>query len=106
MGIKGLMGFLAQNAPASIKQTSLAALGGRKIAIDASMSLYQIIIAIQSGTYGSLTNDRGEITSHIKGTIEAPWKDQELLESCADTDMMRMSCSTAFLKTTSRDRWM
>lgn len=70
MGIKGLMNFLAQNAPASIKETTFPALTGRRVCIDASMSLYQFMIAIQTGdNYGSLTNDAGEVTSHISGIL-------------------------------------
>ena len=51
---------------------------GRKIAIDASMALYQFLVAVRSssnatgggsGGFGQmmLTNDAGEVTSHIQG---------------------------------------
>lgn len=45
---------------------------GRKIAIDASMAIYQFLIAVRSGAPGGgaamqLTNAEGETTSHIQG---------------------------------------
>jgi flap endonuclease-1 len=46
-------------------------LNGRKIAIDASMAIYQFLIAVRSGGGGHaatmLTNAEGETTSHIQG---------------------------------------
>ena len=43
---------------------------GRKVAVDASMSMYQFLIAMQrpDGT-NMLTNDAGEVTSHINGLM-------------------------------------
>merc|ERR1712051_1052815 len=44
-----------------------------KVAVDASMSLYQFLIAVRQGQDGSggggqqLTNEAGEITSHLMG---------------------------------------
>lgn len=68
MGILGLMKFIADNAPDSIK-VNTNNLFGRKIAIDASMALYQFLIAIRTDDMNSfsLTNDVGETTSHISG---------------------------------------
>jgi len=45
---------------------------GRILAIDASMCLYQFLIMIRensSGTYSNLTNENGEVTSHIIGML-------------------------------------
>jgi flap endonuclease-1 len=46
-------------------------LHGRKIAIDASMAIYQFLIAVRSGGPGNaaamLTNADGETTSHVQG---------------------------------------
>merc|ERR1712048_1075407 len=45
---------------------------GRLMAIDASMCLYQFLIMIRensSGSYQNLTNENGEITSHIIGML-------------------------------------
>jgi flap endonuclease-1 len=41
---------------------------GRTVAIDASMCLYQFLVAVrQAGGHGSLTNSEGEVTSHLQG---------------------------------------
>eukprot|EP00636_Phaeomonas_parva_P001752 CAMPEP_0118870152 /NCGR_PEP_ID=MMETSP1163-20130328/13229_1 /TAXON_ID=124430 /ORGANISM="Phaeomonas parva, Strain CCMP2877" /LENGTH=114 /DNA_ID=CAMNT_0006805113 /DNA_START=21 /DNA_END=361 /DNA_ORIENTATION=- len=71
MGIKGLTKLLNDEAPGCIKEAELSNYTGRKVAIDASMALYQFLIAIRSGTEGYaaqvLTNEAGEVTSHIQG---------------------------------------
>eukprot|EP01070_Trichotokara_eunicae_P003427 Trichotokara_eunicae@DN335_c0_g1_i3.p1 len=70
MGIKGLTKFLVENAPSALRHNEIGAFMGRVIAIDASMSLYQFIVAIRdTESYGSLTNEAGEITSHISGFL-------------------------------------
>lgn len=63
MGITGLMKFIADNAPDAIK-VNTNNLFGRRIAIDASMALYQALIAIRTNDMHSfsLTNDVGETT--------------------------------------------
>lgn len=66
MGIKGLYPLLADNAPAAIKSMEMKSLFGRKIAIDASMSIYQFLIAVRSNGE-VLTNESGETTSHLMG---------------------------------------
>ncbi len=71
MGIKGLMKMLTEEAPQCIKEMNLKDLSGRIIAIDASMALYQFLIAVRSsdgnGQTQMLTNEAGEVTSHIQG---------------------------------------
>jgi flap endonuclease-1 len=71
MGIKGLTKLLSDEAPDCVKEVDLASLTGRKVAIDASMALYQFLIAVRSGAPGQastqLTNESGEVTSHIQG---------------------------------------
>jgi flap endonuclease-1 len=42
MGIKGLTGLISDEAPAAIKEQDIKNLHGRRVAIDASMSLYQV----------------------------------------------------------------
>ncbi|CAD2102681.1 flap endonuclease 1, putative [Plasmodium vinckei] len=70
MGIKGLTKFIADTAPNAIKEIKIENLMGRVVAIDASMSLYQFIIAIRDGDqYGNLMNESGETTSHISGLM-------------------------------------
>ena len=104
MGILGLMKLLSEEAPAAIKETEFENYTGRKIAIDASMAMYQFLIAVRSAGQGqggkwkwssevldldlnglsnplfntyplnsytgpavSLTNENGDVTSHIQG---------------------------------------
>lgn len=67
MGIKGLNGIISENAPLSIKKAEIKSFFGRKVAIDASMSLYQFLIAVRQQDGGQLTNDNGETTSHLMG---------------------------------------
>lgn len=67
MGIKGLTKLLSDNAPRSMTEQKFESYFGRKIAIDASMSIYQFLIVV--GRTGSevLTNEAGEVTSHLQG---------------------------------------
>lgn len=66
MGIHGLARLIADVAPEAIKEVELKAYFGRRIAIDASMSLYQFLIAIRHEN-NVMTNEAGETTSHIVG---------------------------------------
>lgn len=87
MGILNLSKLLADVAPYAMKESELKnyfgktwnALDtsplfidhkylGRKVAIDASMSLYQFLIAIRSEG-AQLTSVDGETTSHLQGTF-------------------------------------
>eukprot|EP00298_Acanthocystis_sp_HF-20_P006298 c16202_g1_i1.p1 GENE.c16202_g1_i1~~c16202_g1_i1.p1 ORF type:complete len:382 (+),score=179.00 c16202_g1_i1:51-1196(+) len=66
MGIKQLAKLISDNCPQAIKEGELKNYFDRKIAIDASMTLYQFMIAIR--TEGNLlTNEAGEVTSHLQG---------------------------------------
>ncbi|KAL6514746.1 Elongation of fatty acids protein 2 [Orobanche gracilis] len=67
MGIKGLTKLLAENAPKALKEQKFKSYFGREIAIDASMSVYQFLIVL--GRHGTqmLTNEAGEVTSHLQG---------------------------------------
>mmetsp|Transcript_70272 Transcript_70272/g.192868 ORF Transcript_70272/g.192868 Transcript_70272/m.192868 type:complete len:401 (-) Transcript_70272:239-1441(-) len=72
MGIKGLMPFINDAAPLAVKETKLEAMTGRTLAIDASMHLYQFLVAVrQAGEAGAanLSNEAGEVTSHIQGFL-------------------------------------
>jgi flap endonuclease-1 len=66
MGIKGLTKLLGDNAARCIKEHDLKSYFGRKIAIDASMSIYQFLVAVRTGA-DNLTNDAGDVTSHLNG---------------------------------------
>ncbi len=67
MGIKGLTGLISQHSPEAIKEHEIKTLFGRKVAIDASMSIYQFLIAVRQKDGEMLTNDAGETTSHLMG---------------------------------------
>lgn len=63
--------MLSDEAPDCIREVEFKSLHGRKIAIDASMAIYQFLIAVRSGGPNQqatmLTNADGETTSHIQG---------------------------------------
>lgn len=66
MGIHGLAKVIADYAPNAIKESEIKNYFGRKIAIDASMCIYQFLIAVrQEGN--NLANEDGETTSHLMG---------------------------------------
>lgn len=66
MGISGLTKLLGDHARGSLKENDIKNYFGRKIAIDASMSIYQFLIAVrQEGNV--LANEAGETTSHLMG---------------------------------------
>ncbi|VDM74889.1 unnamed protein product [Strongylus vulgaris] len=66
MGIKDLSKVIADNAPNAIKLNEMKNYFGRKVAIDASMCLYQFLIAVrQDGS--QLQSESGETTSHLMG---------------------------------------
>jgi len=68
MGIKDLSKLIADVVPEAIKENEIKNYFGRKVAIDASMSLYQFLIAVrQDGA--QLTDANGEPTSHLNGTF-------------------------------------
>lgn len=66
MGIQGLAKLIADNAPSSVKENEIKNYFGRKIAVDASMSIYQFLIAVRQES-SMLTNSEGETTSHLVG---------------------------------------
>ncbi|WCJ26819.1 Flap endonuclease 1 [Euphorbia peplus] len=67
MGIKGLTKLLADNAPKAMKEQKFESFFGRKIAVDASMSIYQFLIVVGRTGTEMLTNEAGEVTSHLQG---------------------------------------
>ena len=66
MGIKKMLKFLNTNYPNVIKKIDDNKLGGKMIAIDISILLYQVVIAIRNSGADMFTN-QGEISSHILG---------------------------------------
>ena len=71
MGIKNLMKIISDEVPGAVRELNMSQLNGRIVAIDASMALYQFMIAVRSGDGTGpsqmLTNAAGEVTSHIQG---------------------------------------
>lgn len=66
MGIQGLAKLIADVAPSAIKENDIKSYFGRKVAVDASMCIYQFLIAVrQDGN--TLQNEDGETTSHLMG---------------------------------------
>ncbi|CAG7729590.1 unnamed protein product [Allacma fusca] len=66
MGILGLSKLIYDVAPNAVKENEFKNYFGRKVAVDASMSLYQFLIAVrQEGV--QLTSSDGETTSHLLG---------------------------------------
>merc|ERR1712232_609606 len=64
------MPFLSDSAPSCVKETKMEAMTGRVIAIDASMCLYQFLVAVRQGaSQSNLANEAGEVTSHIQGFL-------------------------------------
>ncbi|NWU22616.1 FEN1 endonuclease, partial [Dyaphorophyia castanea] len=66
MGIHGLAKLIADVAPGAIRENDIKSYFGRKVAIDASMSIYQFLIAVRQGA-DVLQNEDGETTSHLMG---------------------------------------
>lgn len=66
MGIKNLFQILKEEAPDAIKEGDIKNQFGRKVAIDASMSIYSFLIAVRSDGQ-QLMNESGETTSHLMG---------------------------------------
>lgn len=66
MGIKQLFSIIKDECPDAYKEGEIKNQFGRKVAIDASMSIYSFLIAVRSGGE-MLTNEDGETTSHLMG---------------------------------------
>ncbi|KAF3927174.1 hypothetical protein ABW20_dc0102574 [Dactylellina cionopaga] len=66
MGIKQLYQVISETAPDAIKNGEIENHFGRKVAIDASMSIYSFLIAVRSEGQ-VLTSETGETTSHLMG---------------------------------------
>lgn len=68
MGIKNLFKIISDNAPSSITEKKLKDYKGKIIVLDASMIIYQFVIAIRN-TGNDLENSEGKMTTHIIGVI-------------------------------------
>ncbi|VDK65149.1 unnamed protein product [Onchocerca ochengi] len=66
MGVKDLSKVIGDHSPDSIRLKEFKGYFGRKVAVDASMCLYQFLIAVrQDGS--QLQTESGETTSHLLG---------------------------------------
>ncbi|KAF2819754.1 flap endonuclease 1 [Ophiobolus disseminans] len=66
MGIKHLYQLIEEHTPEAVKKGEIKNQFGRKVAIDASMSIYSFLIAVRSDGQ-QLMSDTGETTSHLMG---------------------------------------
>lgn len=66
MGIHKLTELIKEKAPRAIKHTHLSQYSSKRIAIDASMTIYQALVVIRSGAE-NLKNRKGETTAHLVG---------------------------------------
>ncbi|CDW80730.1 flap endonuclease 1-like [Stylonychia lemnae] len=71
MGIHKLMTLIQEKAPKAVKTITLDYLTGKVIACDASMAIYQFLIATQTMKQGmgigELRDDKGNLTGHLVG---------------------------------------
>lgn len=67
MGIKGLTKLLSDHAPGCMREQKFEGYLDRKVAIDASMHIYQFLMVIGRSGDQTLTNEAGEVTSHLQG---------------------------------------
>ena len=68
MGIKGLFKFIKKYAPSAVNEITVSDLKNKTIGFDTSILIYQFVIAIRNQGI-DLTNNSGEITSHIHAII-------------------------------------
>lgn len=67
MGIKGLTQLIKEYSPDAIETTNLHQLSGKRVAIDASLFIYKMLINMRGKNNSYLTNSEGKIVSHITG---------------------------------------
>ena len=67
MGIKSLTKTIKTNSPSSIKHENLYKLSGKKVAVDASLIIYQQLFNTPGGK--TFKNSKGYITNHITGVF-------------------------------------
>ena len=67
MGIKGLTQLIKQHSPESIETINLHKLSGKRVAIDASLFMYKMLINMRKSNNDYFTSKEGKIVSHING---------------------------------------
>jgi len=78
MGIHGLKKLISDHAPSAIRDHAIESYFGRKVAVDASMHIYQFMAVVGRQGEQLLTNDQGEVTSHLLGML---YRTTRLLET-------------------------
>ena len=80
-----MMKLITEEAPQALKEREMDNLNDRKVAIDASMAIYQFLVAVRAadknpgagGFTAQLTNENGDVTSHIQGMFNRTIKMME-----------------------------
>ena len=67
MGIKGLTQLIKLHSPDAIETMNLHKLSGKKVAIDASLFMYKMLINVRKSDQSYFTSEQGKIVSHITG---------------------------------------
>jgi flap endonuclease-1 len=67
MGIKGLTQLIKQNSPDAIETINLHKLSGKRVAIDASLFMYKMLINVRRSDQSYFTSEEGKVVSHITG---------------------------------------
>ena len=67
MGIKGLTQLIKLNSPDAIETMNLHKLSGKRIAIDASLFMYKMLMNVRKSDKSYFTSEEGKIVSHITG---------------------------------------
>ncbi|CAK0783365.1 Elongation of fatty acids protein 2 [Coccomyxa viridis] len=67
MGIKNLTKLLGDHAPGCCREQKIDNYFGRRIAIDASMHIYQFLVVVGRTGDQTLTSESGDVTSHLQG---------------------------------------
>jgi hypothetical protein len=91
MGIHGLTKLLGDNAPKCIKEQAFNNYFGRKIAVDASMHIYQFLAVVGRQGDQLLSNEAGEVTSHLQGMF---YRTARMLEAGEQKHAGTCTCST------------
>lgn len=90
MGIQGLTKLLGDHAPKCIKEQQFNNYFGRKIAVDASMHIYQFLAVVGRQGDQLLSNEAGEVTSHLQGMF---YRTARMLEAGQSDRQQRGRCA-------------
>ena len=67
MGIRGLTQLIKENSNESIQTHNLHSISGKKVAIDASLFMYKMLINVRTSNQSYFKNKKGKVISHITG---------------------------------------